>query len=82
VVTQASAVIGTLVRQTLLAFAAAAGSDAGMGGSAGLPNNSSSSSSSRGAAGYLFRECAADMKYLLAFHSPKVSAVVQEMKHG
>lgn len=70
-----SSMVGTVVRQTLMAFTAAAvaavaaadGSGPGVGVGAG-----GSSSSKAAAVGYLFRESAADMHYLLAFQSPKV----------
>jgi hypothetical protein len=61
---QVSRIIGGVVRQTLMAFAAAAAAD-GSGASDG-------SGGGGAMVGYLFRECVGEMKYLLAFHSPKV----------
>jgi hypothetical protein len=69
---QVSTVVGTVVRQTLMAFAAAAAADGS--GSGNAPARSAGSSSGCDVCGYMFRECAAEMKYLMAFHSPKVSA--------
>jgi hypothetical protein len=68
---QVSAIVGTVVRQTLMAFAAAAAAD-GSGSGSATAGSGAGSSSGPGMCGYMFRECAAEMKYLLAFHSPKV----------
>lgn len=62
-----AATVSAVVRQTLMAFAAAAATAAGDGCSTG--------GGAGGVAGYLFRESTAEMKYLLAFRSPKVSAM-------
>jgi hypothetical protein len=62
-----AATVSAVVRQTLMAFAAAAAA------SAGAADSSSSGGGGGGVAGYLFRESTADMKYILAFRSPKVS---------
>lgn len=68
-----AATVSAVVRQTLMAFAAAAAAAAtaadgcGTGGGGG-------GSGAGGLAAYLFRESTAEMKYLLAFRSPKVSA--------
>jgi hypothetical protein len=64
---QVSRMVGGVVRQTLMAFAAAAAADG-----SGVKGALDGSGSAGVMAGYLFRECVGEMKYLLAFHSPKV----------